>query len=70
MKNKNVDNNSLNFDKSVHVSDRAKRLLNFLSKYKELWYENGRGLEEKINMITINEREKKKIIDLYKILPF
>ena len=65
MKNKNVDNNSLNFDKSVHVSDRAKRLLKFLSKYKELWYENGRGLEEKINMITINEREKKKIIDLY-----
>lgn len=65
MKNEKVDNNLFNSDRSIHVSDRAKRLLKFLSKYKELWYENGRSLEEKINMITINEREKKKIIDLY-----
>ncbi len=51
--------------KSVPVSVRARRLLQFLRKYNDLWYENGRSLEEKISQISSDKKEQAEIMALY-----
>ena len=52
-------------NKATHVSKRINRLISFIEQYKELWYDNGRGLEDKINLITSDEEEKSRIKVLY-----
>lgn len=66
MKSSNNDNEALfSGSKPMHVSERVDRLLQFLIEYKELWYENGKSLEDKIDLITSDENEKNRIRALY-----
>lgn len=49
----------------IHTSKKVERLLSFLRDYIELWYENGRSIDEKISLITSDEKEKARIRGLY-----
>ena len=66
MEVREMENNHVSGNKMVHVNERVDRLLRFLNKYKELWYENGRSVEEKITRMTDNKEEQAHILELYK----
>ena len=56
----------LSGNKAIPVTKRVERLIQFLSNYEELWYDNGKSLEDKINLIASDEDEKTRIEALYK----
>ena len=65
MKVCDTENKLFRESKTVRVSERAERLLQFLFEYKELWFENGRSVEAKIARITDDAEEQKRILALY-----
>ena len=66
MEVREMENNLSKNNRMIHVSERVERLLRFLNEYKELWYENGRSVEEKITRMTDNKEEQAHILELYK----
>lgn len=53
-------------NRATPVVKRVERLTQFLKEYKELWYDNWKSLEDKINLIADDEDEKVRIKALYK----